>query len=303
MKVGMTLGTNHAGVPDPATFFSYVERVEELGFDSLWVGDHIAWTNPTLEALTALAMYAARTKRVTIGTSILILPLRHPVVVAKILGTIAYISGGRVVAGLGVGGENPKEFQACGVDHHQRGQIMNESLEIMSRLWTEDHLTFQGKHFQFEDLSLDPKPPHIPMWLGGRSEPAYKRAAKYGQGWIDVFSSPRHFAEGKMAVEGFGAAEKPGFQWVQFDYMHVSSSREHSKARATDYLNRTYNMDTGERVNAFASFGTGADIAERLSKFEEAGATHLIINPTCTPAEKHEQLEAIASEVLPLLRR
>ena len=301
MKVGMTLGTNYAGVPDPETFFSYIERVEELGFDALWVGDHIAWTNPTLEALTAVAMYAARTKRVTIGTSILILPLRQPVVAAKIMSTIAYVSGGRLIAGLGVGGENPKEFQACGVDHHRRGQIMDEQCEIMRRLWTEDHVTFQGKHFQFEDVSLDPKPPHIPMFLGGRSEAAYKRAARFGEGWIDVFSSPRHFGEGKTAIERFGA--KPGFQWVQYEYMHVSSNREASKAKATDYLNRTYNMDTGERVNAFASFGTGADIAERLSKYEELGANQVIINPTCPPEEKHEQLEAIAQEVLPLIRR
>jgi len=202
---------------------------------------------------------------------------------------------------MGVGGENAKEFDACGVPHKRRGQLMNEALEVMTRLWTQDHVTFDGEIFHFSDVSLDPKPPKIPLWLGGRSEAAHKRAAKFGDGWIDVFSSPRHFGEGKKAIEALGV--RPGFEWIQFEYMAVANSREEGKAKATDYLNRTYNMDTGERVSSFASFGTGADIAERLNTFRELGASHIIINPTCRPEEKHEQLQAIISEVLPLIRR
>jgi len=301
MHIGITIGTNYAGVPDPDELLHVIDRVEELGFDSLWVGDHIAWTNPTLEALTTLAMYAARTKRVTIGTSILILPLRHPVVVAKMLATMAYVTKGRVVAGLAVGGENPSEFQAVGVSPHERGGRMNESLEIMSRLWSESGVSYHGKYFAFDDVTIEPKPPRpIPIWLGGRSEAAYKRAASMAQGWIAAFSSPRHFKEGKAAIEALGA--RPGFEWVQFEYMHVSADREKSKASALDYLNRTYNMDFGERVERFASFGPGSGIAERLAEFEHLGCTHVIVNPTCTPTNKLEQIEAIAREVLPLVR-
>ncbi len=301
MKVGMTVGTNYGGVPTPESFFHYVDRVEEAGFDSLWVGDHIAWTNPTLEALTTLACYVARTKRVTIGTSVLIMPLRQPVVLAKMLGTMAYLSNGRVVAGFGVGGENKKEFDACGVPHHQRGEIMDEALDAMTRLWKEDGVTFHGKHFSFDNLSLDPKPPRLPIYIGGRSEAAYQRAARWGDGYIAVFSSQRHFSDAKQAIEAFGA--KQGMEWVQYEYMHVSPSREQSKAKALDYLNRTYNMDFGERVERFASFGPGEQIAERIREFRDLGATHLIINPTCPPVEKHDQLEAVISEVLPLIRK
>jgi len=301
MKVGITVGTNYAGVPTPDAFFHFIDRVEELGLDSLWVGDHIAWTNPTLEALTVLACYVARTKRITVGTSVLIMPLRQPVVLAKMLGTMAYLSNGRVTAGMGVGGENSKEFEACGVPHNRRGQLMDESLEVMTRLWKEDHVSFHGKLINLDDVSLDPKPPKLPLWLGGRSEAAHRRAAKFGDGWIDVFSSPRHFGEGKRAIEALGP--KPGFEWVQFEYMCIAKSREEGKAKATDYLNRTYNMDAGEKVNSFASFGTAEQIAERIHEFERLGATHLVINPTCTPEEKHDQLEAIASELLPLIRR
>ncbi len=301
MKVGMTVGTNYGGVPTPESFFHYVDRVEEAGFDSLWVGDHIAWTNPTLEALTTLACYVARTKRVTIGTSVLIMPLRQPVVLAKMLGTMAYLSNGRVVAGFGVGGENKKEFDACGVPHHQRGEIMDEALDAMTRLWKEDGVTFHGKHFSFDNLSLDPKPPRLPIYIGGRSEAAYQRAARWADGYIAVFSSQRHFSDAKQAIEAFGA--KQGMEWVQYEYMHVSPSREQSKAKTLDYLNRTYNMDFGERVERFASFGPGEQIAERIREFRDLGATHLIINPTCPPVEKHDQLEAVISEVLPLIRK
>src|SRR5579862_1805173 len=301
MKIGITLGTNYAGVPAPDTFFDFIDAVEASPLDSLWIADHIAWTSPTLEALTVLACYVARTRRLTIGTSVLIMPLRQPVVLAKMLGTMAFLSKGRVVAGLGIGGENAKEFEACGVPHNRRGKLMDEALEIMTRLWTEDGVSFDGKHFRFSDLSLDPKPPKLPLWLGGRSEAAQRRAAKFGDGWIDVFSSPRHFDEGKQAIEALGV--KPGFEWAQFEYMYVADSREEGKAKATEYLSRTYSMDVGERVNAFASFGTGADIAESLRQFQQLGATHIIINPTCPPQEKHEQLDAIVHEVLPLLGR
>jgi probable F420-dependent oxidoreductase len=300
MKVGFTLGTNYAGVPSPDMFFSIVDRVEEAGLDSLWIGDHIVWSNPLLESLTTLACYVARTKRITVGTSVLIMPLRQPVVLAKQLSTMAYLSNGRVVAGMGVGGENAREFEACGIPHHQRGRIMDESLEIMSRLWTEDHVSFHGRHFDFEDVTLDPKPPRLPVYIGGRSEAAYRRAAKWGDGYIAVFSSHRHFAEAKTAIEGFGA--KPNMEWVQFEYMHIGGNREQSKAKALDYLNRTYGMDFGNRVERFASFGTPQQIAERIHGFRELGATHLIVNPTCTPAEKHDQLEALVSVVLPLIR-
>lgn len=300
MKIGITIGVNWAGVPTPESFFDFIDQVEASPLDSLWVGDHISWYSPTLEALTVLTAYLARTKRLTVGTSVLIMPLRQPVVLAKMLSTMAYLSNGRVVAGMGVGGENPREFEACGIPHMRRGQLMNEALEIMRELWTHDNVTFQGEFFQFSNLSLDPKPPKLPLWLGGRSDAAHKRAATFGDGWIDVFSSPRHFGEGKKAIEGLGV--RPDFEWAQFDYTYVASSREEGKAKATEYLNRTYRMDVGERVNAFASFGTGADIAERLNQFKELGATHIVINPTCSPDEKHEQLDAIVREVLPLLR-
>src|SRR5689334_20559065 len=106
MKFGITMGTNYAGVPAPEDFYHFVDRVEQLPYDSIWVGDHVAWSNPTLEALTVAAAYMARTKRLTFGTAILILPLRYPVVVAKMVGTMAYLSNGRFVGGFGIGGEN-----------------------------------------------------------------------------------------------------------------------------------------------------------------------------------------------------
>ncbi len=301
MKVGITLGTNHLGIPTPDSFFSFVDRAEERGFDSLWVGDHIIWNSPHLEGLTTLSMYVARTKRLTLGTAILILPLRQPVLVARMLSLLSYMSGGRVIAGFGLGGENPEEFNACGIPHGERGQIMNESLDIIRRLWTEDQVSHSGKHFQLSNVSLEPKPAQLPIWLGGRSDRAHARAARFGDGWIDAFSSPRHFSEGKKAIEQLGV--KSGFDWVQLEYIHVSGSPEQSAARAVEHLNRTYKADFTNAVGRIASLGPAEAIVERLRQFEASGATHVILNPTCAPEEKIDQLERIASEVLPLLRR
>jgi probable F420-dependent oxidoreductase len=300
IRAGFTWGTNYAGVPAPETFFRLVDRVEELGLDSLWIGDHITWSNPLLESVTAVACYAARTRRITIGTGVIITPLRQPVVLAKQLSTLAYLSGGRVVAGLGVGGENPNEFQASGVSLRDRGRMTDEAIEIMRRLWTEDHVTFHGRHFTFDDVTLDPKPARLPIYIGGRSEAAYRRAARWADGFIAVFSSHRHFAEAKAAIEGFGC--RPAMDWAQFEFMHIGPDRDASRAKVLDYMNRTYGMDFGERVERFASFGRPEDIAERLARFQQLGMTHLIVNAACTPAETPGQLELFAAEVLPLLR-
>ncbi|RMF84279.1 MAG: LLM class flavin-dependent oxidoreductase, partial [Nitrospinota bacterium] len=137
---------------------SLAEQAETLGYDSFWTGDHIAFHTPILDSLTLLAMVAARTRRLIVGTAVYLLPLRHPTVAAKITASLDYLSGGRFIFGVGVGGENPKEFEACGVPVRERGRRTDEGIEIVKKLWTESHVTYQGKYFQFSDVTLEPKP-------------------------------------------------------------------------------------------------------------------------------------------------
>ena len=170
-----------------------VQRAEALGFHSVWVSDHVVTPShllpgmgPTFyDAFVVLTYAAAFTQRVRLGSTIIVVPYRNPLVVAKMLATLDVLSEGRVIFGVGVGGA-PDEFQALGVPSHQRGRRTDEYLRLMVALWTEDPTTFKGRFFSFTDVRFQPKPhqkPHPPIWVGGRSDAALRRAVAVGEAW------------------------------------------------------------------------------------------------------------------------
>src|SRR3990170_922247 len=178
-------GANLAPHPDPAEQFALAERVEALGFDALWCGDHILFNIPLYESLTLLSFYAAHTKRVRVGTCVYLLALRHPTVVAKITATLDALSGGRLIFGVGVGGEILKEFEACGIPHTERGARVNEGIEVLRTLWTQAPASFSGRFVKFEGVSIDPKPAQPggpPIWIGGGGGAAPQRGGRPGGG-------------------------------------------------------------------------------------------------------------------------
>src|SRR5712692_1855685 len=170
-----------------------VQRAEALGFHSVWVSDHVVTPNhllPTIgptfyDAFVVLTYAAAFTQRVKLGSTVIVVPYRNPLVVAKMLATLDVLSGGRIIFGAGVGGA-PDEFQALGVPSHHRGRLTNEYLRLMVALWTQDPTNFKGRFFSFTDVRFQPKPlqkPHPPIWIGGRSEAALRRAVAFGEAW------------------------------------------------------------------------------------------------------------------------
>src|SRR3989449_3252847 len=169
----------------PEEQLALVQRVEQLGFDSVWTGDHVSFHNPLYESLTLLASYAPITRRIRLGTAVYLLALRSPAVAAKITATIDVLSGGRLIFGVGVGGENPKEFELCGVPHAERGARVSEAIDVVRTLWRDTPATFKGRFTNFEGVSIDPKPvqkPGPPIWIGGRSHPPPARARRPGGG-------------------------------------------------------------------------------------------------------------------------
>src|SRR5437762_13506681 len=162
----------------PAEQWDVVRAVERAGFDSVWTGDHVSFHNPLYESLTLLASYASITRRVKLGTGVYLLALRSPAVAAKITATLDVLSEGRLIFGVGVGGENPKEFEVCGVPHTERGARVTESIEVVRALWRDAPATFHGRFSRFEGVSIDPKPVQKlpPLWIGGRSDAALARA-------------------------------------------------------------------------------------------------------------------------------
>ena len=193
MRFGYVI-PNNAGVEDPNDLTGLARRAEALGFDSVWVSHHVLnlgyiaerlGNAPYQDALVTLTWIAANTTRIGLGTSVLVMPYLHPMVLAKELATLDHFSGGRLTVGLGVG-SLPEENAALGVPYSTRGRFSDEFIEVLRALWTQDAATFHGRFFDFEGIVASPKPlqaPHPPIVIGGNRPQALKRVARLGDGW------------------------------------------------------------------------------------------------------------------------
>ena len=212
MSFGVIL-PNHVPITRPDSFRTLAQRAEELGYDHVWFGDHIVMATedtteypdtadgaspfdplqPVPEPLTTLAYLAACTKRIKLGPFVLIVPYREPIFTAKIIATMDYMTGGRIIVGVGVGWQEA-EFKALGQDiFRERGKVTNEYIKIYKELWTQDDPQFQGKYSRFSGVKFYPKPvqkPHPPIWVGGHTPAAMRRAATLGDGWAPVGQMP-----------------------------------------------------------------------------------------------------------------
>jgi probable F420-dependent oxidoreductase len=195
MRFGL-FGLNFGACADPALQVRVAVAAEEVGFESVWTGEHVAMPvrdnpvptppeTPFLDSLVALANVAAHTRRLRLGTGILVLPHHNPLLLAKALTTLDLVSGGRLIAGF-AGGYVEAEFRALGVSFTERGAITDEYLEVIRILWTEELPRFAGRFAAFEGIRFEPKPhqrPHPPIVVGGHAPPALRRAARLGDGW------------------------------------------------------------------------------------------------------------------------
>lgn len=292
----------------PREQFELVRRVEALGFDSVWCGDHVSFHLPLYESLTLLAAYAAITERIRLGTAVYLLALRPPAVVAKITATLDVLSGGRLIFGVGVGGENPKEFEACGVPHRERGARVTEALEVVRALWRDTPATFKGRFTSFERVSIDPKPvqqPGPPIWIGGRSDAALARAGRQGDGWVSYVVTPERYRRSLDKIHAAAAAHGrrlDGFATAHLTFITVGRDYEQARRTWVARLSRRYAQDFGPLAEKYGVIGTPDQCAERLEAFRAAGCTTFLLNPICEPPEEREQLEILAAEVLPRFR-
>src|SRR5437016_9176729 len=202
VKVGVLIPTREAimsGRPETSPLVTMAERAEAAGFDSVWIGDSIT-ARPRHEPLTLLAAVAARTRRVRLGTGVLLPALRNPVVLAHVVGTLDRLSEGRVILGVGIAGDNPsirKEFAAAGVPFERRVGRFLEMLEICRALWTRDAVSFSGKHFTFENVTMEPKPHRRggpPIWIGGSGPTALRLSARF-DAWFPTGPNVEFFIE------------------------------------------------------------------------------------------------------------
>jgi probable F420-dependent oxidoreductase len=258
------------GAPDPGVFREVAVRAEELGYDSIWAGDHISYRNPILDVVVALSTFAAMTSRITVGAGIVLLPLRHPSVVAKEFASLDYVSGGRVILGVGVGGESGSDFDAVGVSPGERGARTDDAMHALRALFRDAPAVYSGRFFSFTGIAIEPRPAQPggpPLWVGGRSQAAIRRAATLGDGWIPIWVSVERFREGlaQLPEHVTPAVTLPA---------HVGEGR-----RLYEHLRARYSGDFGEHVvDRYCVAGTPEQCVHRVKEYVDAGARHVVFN-------------------------
>jgi probable F420-dependent oxidoreductase len=286
---------------------SDVAYLESLPLASLWVGGHVASPNPTPEAMVALAWLAARTERVRVGTAILLLPLYAPVVVAKQIADLDRATGGRITLGVGVGGEYPAEFEACGVPVAERGARTDEAIPLLRELWTGDPVSHHGRFLDFDGVRIHPPPaqgPQLPIVVAGRQPVAMRRAARFGDGWMPYLYSPRRYADSVVTIRETAAADGrdlTGFEWFAFVFVNVDDDGDRARDDAARFLGGTYSRgDFAAMIDRVAAAGTTDQVTATLQAFVDAGARHLVFTPMVR-GDTRPLLDRLAGEVLPRL--
>ena len=285
-----------------------VELVDRSGYDSLWVGDHISFALPILDPLLQLAQAAVASRRLQLGTAVYLLPLRHPTPVAKQVSTLDHLTEGRFVFGVGVGGEFPKEYEACGVPIGERGARLSESLTVLRKLWTGEPASHDGRFYQFEGVTMQPPPRQAggpPIWCGGRTDAALRRIGRMTDGWMSYVVTPEMFRDGlgkiAAAAKEAGRVFDRGFATAHLLFTRIDDTYEKALDAATISLSTRYAMDFRKAAQRYCALGPPERVVESIRRFHEAGARHVILDFVGPYEERDRQIERFASEALPLL--
>ena len=292
MRIGFSL-LNNWGIEDASALVDLATRAEELGFDSVWVHDHVfnvghvfdrIGGKPYYEPLTLLSFVAARTERVRLGTSVLVLPYHNPIRLAKTAATLDVLSGGRLILGVGVGAIE-KEMVAMGSPFGDRGALTDEAIAVMRALWAEEEPRFDGKYHRFDGMPFSPKPlqkPSIPLVIGGVSRAAIRRAARVGDGWQPLGLSPEALGHG------------------------IASLREQAAAGGRDVAKIPVSiaMGLGASTSRRCALGkTPAEILHSAKAYAAVGVETLVVSAnTGDLLEARAAMDMVAREVLPAVQ-
>jgi probable F420-dependent oxidoreductase len=296
MQIGLLLG----GLSAARDLGDLAAEAESLGYASLWAGDHVAFPSPILDPFQILSCFAARTERVRLGTCVYLLALRHPTVVAKMVASLDFVTGGRLVFGVGVGGEFPGEFRACGVPVAERGARTNEGIAALRRLWADGEATHRGRFFEIGPVRIAPAPPQgvsLPIWIGGRTEAALRRAATLGDGYVGYLLDADGFRQrmqriGELATAAGRAPAAVTAALMTFAI--VDRDREQARARAGAMLGAMYGRPMDKAAARYCLTGTAADCREAVAAYAAAGCEHLILTPLAYGDGLREQIRAVA---------
>jgi probable F420-dependent oxidoreductase len=295
IRIGYGLGTRSA-TNDQERFASLVDGLEQHGFDSLWLSERITGDCP--DPLVGMAFACGRTRNLKVGMSVMVLPGRNPVVLAKSIASLDRLSGGRVLPAFGLGVANSAEHQAFGVQRNERGAWFNEALPLMRRLWAEEGVTHHGTRFDLVDVTIRPRPIQDPIevWLGGIAPLELRRVGRHGDGWLPSFCTPKQVAEARLVIDRVAA--------------------EHDREIDPEHYGALvpYRVDGAEVPDALAAiatarnpdaapediFPTRSDLPAAVGRFVDEGFSKFVLIPTVEPADWASELAEVAALVKPL---
>jgi alkanesulfonate monooxygenase SsuD/methylene tetrahydromethanopterin reductase-like flavin-dependent oxidoreductase (luciferase family) len=288
---------------------TFVELVDRCGYDSLWVGDHISFPIPIFDPLLQLAQAALVSRRLTLGTSVLLLPLRHPTPIAKQVTTLDHLTEGRLILGVGVGGEFPKEYAACDVPHNERGARLAEGVQVLRKFFSGEPVSHDGRFYgPFNDVPMRPPPRQAggpPIWFAGRKEMALRRIGRLGDGYLAYLITPAMYRSAleAIAASAHNARRNPGpFGTGHLLFTCIDKTYEVALERATKTLSVRYAMDFRKAAARYCALGTPEQVAERIREFYAAGVRHVVLDLLGPYEERRRQIESFAMGSLPLLR-
>jgi len=300
VTVAIGLGLMDYPFAGAGDYWRWVDMCEAGGIDSIWQTDRLVSRTPILECMTVMAALAGRTRRLRFGMNVVSLALRDPVLLAKQCATIDVLSEGRLLPAFGIGSPLGPEWEALDIDTKTRGRRTDESLEIIARLWREESVDFAGKHYRLKGASISPKPvqPDLPMWIGGSSDAAIRRTAKYGTGWQGggetMEDAIRVVAAIKQALPAAGRSIDEDHFGASFPF-HFGSPSDAVVGRAME----AYAKRTGRDPSRQFAVGDANTILDRVGEYVAGGVHKFILRPIGTGEQVLAQTRLLVEQVLP----
>jgi probable F420-dependent oxidoreductase len=304
IRVGISLGDGALGSESPENVLGFIDDCERWDVDSVWVSDRIAAPRPTLDPVVFMSFLASRMRNMKFGTSALVLPTRHPVVLAKQLATLDFLCRGRLLLVVGLGGDDSGDFTATGVRKEERGKRADEAIVLMKRLWTEEKVDFDGKFYATRDLTLLPRPYQkggIPLWVGGRSRAALNRAGRLADGWLTSNCTAAEVGSGIEAIKRCAAETGrtiPDDHYGVLVPFFIARNREQALHAAGSTIRRREDLSPME----FAALGTAQDVRSKIQSYIDVGASKFVMRPAGPKASLRSQVEILANEVIPQIQ-